>query len=143
MPGFWPLPCSPWVAAAAAVAVADVEHPVGPELQLPAVVVALGVGDLQQLAVTGPDARGALARVQLPDDLVALLVREVDVELAVRSRSSGENATESRPRSPPDCDRSCAGRRTAWRDTLPLLTVRIVPSCSTTNRRLSPGAEVT
>src|SRR6185295_2129076 len=71
------------VAAAAAIPVADVEHAVGPELQLPAVVVGLAVGDLEQLAVTGPHARSALAGMQLPDDLVAGLVREVDVELAV------------------------------------------------------------
>ena len=71
------------VAAAAAVPVAEVEHPVGPELQLAAVVVALGVGDLEQLAMPRPDARGALARAQLPDLLVAGLVREVHVELAV------------------------------------------------------------
>src|SRR4029077_19357363 len=71
------------IASAAAVPIADVEHPVGPELQLPAVVVRPGVRNLHQLPASGADARCALARVQLPDDLVARLVREVDVELAV------------------------------------------------------------
>ena len=61
------------VTAAAAVAVAEVEHPVGPELQLPAVVVALGVGDLEQFAVPGADAGRALAGAQLPDLLVPAL----------------------------------------------------------------------
>ena len=44
--------------------------------------------------MAGPDARGALAGVQLPDDLVAGLVREVDVELAVRGEVGRERDRE-------------------------------------------------
>ena len=83
MSGFWPLPSRRAVAAAATVAGADVEHAVGAELELAAVVVALGIIDLHQLALPRADARRALLGAQLPDRLVALLVGEVDVELAV------------------------------------------------------------
>ena len=88
------------IAAAAAVAVAEVEHPVGPELAAARRCGCPRCRRSRALAVAGPDARGTLARAQLPDHLVPGLVREVDVELAVR-RELGMNATESRPRSPP------------------------------------------
>ena len=90
--------------------------------------------------MTGPDARRALARVQLPDDLVARLVREIDVELAVLREVRRERDREQALLAA-GLRRSRAGRRRACRD-LAVRTVRMVPACSTTNSRLSPGAEV-
>ena len=69
------------IAAVAAVAHAHVEEPVGPEGELAAVVVRVGLGDVEELA--GLDGLSA-ARAVLLHARVALGVGEVDVEEPVR-----------------------------------------------------------
>ena len=73
------------VAAAAAVAQADVQVAVGAELHLPAVVVGVGLVDEQHLLRAGrvSQVRIACADAVAGDDGVAAVVGVVDVEIAV------------------------------------------------------------
>ena len=97
LPRFWALPRAPCSSPApAAVAGADVEMPVGPEQQQPAVVVALVVGHPQhQPRRAGVGALGGRALV-LDHALVARAVGEVDVE-APRARVVGGEGEREQP----------------------------------------------
>jgi hypothetical protein len=70
------------VAAGAAVAHPDIEHPVGPELELAAVVVRVGLRNGEQHLGTRRD-RARSVRAVLDDPRVAPKIRVVDVEEVV------------------------------------------------------------
>src|SRR5206468_6054724 len=70
------------ISGAATVAHADVEQTVRPELQLPAVVVRIGLPDEQQLP-RAVEERAAPARTKLDDTRVAVPVGVVDVDAVV------------------------------------------------------------
>jgi hypothetical protein len=133
--GVQALPPTEGVALRTAVPEAEVEHPLRAELHLAAVVADVGVA----LAEHEPPGRGQRdvgarrgARVLLDPD-VAAAVRQVHVEEAA-ARVVGANAIDSSPRSSPRLIRRRRSRKGAP-SSRPSRTTRIVPGCSTANRR--------